>query len=323
MDSIQKPLVLALVGPTGVGKTEVSLAVAEALDAEVVSMDSMQIYRGLDIGTAKVDCQTQSRIAHHLIDVADITESWTVAMYREAAEKAISQIDERNHIPLMVGGTGLYLDAIRYQMRYGEIQANAQLREDLHRLAKTEEGIQQLYDLLREASAERANQLHPHDVRRVIRALEIAHAHGVPLQDQPAPNHPTLVYGLTCERGLLYERIDKRVDKMIELGLAQEVARLLQTVPIEAWGTASQAIGYKEWIAALQGAYTTDEAIRLIKRNSRRYAKRQLTWFKRSADICWFDVSEYPGTAALSDAVIASMRKDLHSFSHKQHDIGE
>lgn len=317
-----KPVVLALVGPTGAGKTKTAIALSRALQGEIVSMDSMQIYRGMDIGTAKPNAQEMKEAVHHMIDVVDPDCLFTVSMYREMASKAIDDILNRGKTPILVGGTGLYLNAISFEMSLGEKGADQALRDELHRIAKEPDGPRKLHDELKLVDPDSAERLHPNDIRRVIRALEIYRSSG---EMKSAHNHEqqiegsyhVMVYGLSMPREKMYERINARVDQMIEDGLVDEVKALLaRGIEPKAEGGAMQAIGYKEIVSALRGEISMEQAIAWIKQGSRRYAKRQWTWFRRDERTKWFDWTEYENENALIDALIAQIHQDIRDYKN-------
>lgn len=312
-----KPKILALVGPTGSGKTKTAIRICQELGAEVVSMDSMQVYRGMDIGTAKPTPKELAAARHHMIDVADPDELFTVSMYREMACHAIDDILARGRIPLLAGGTGLYLNAISFDMSLGEHGADTAFRKELQQIAEQKDGASVLHARLREVDPESAAKLHPNDTRRVIRALEIYETSGkaksaqAEEQRREGPYH-VLVYGLSLPRGMMYERINARVDQMIDDGLVNEVKTLLEKgVEPRKEGGAMQAIGYKEIVSALRGECSLAEAIDLIKQSSRRYAKRQWTWFRRDARTQWFDWTMYADEEALIQQLLHKIRADL------------
>ena len=312
-----KPVVLALVGPTGSGKTRTAIEICRRLNAEIVSIDSMQIYRGMDIGTAKPTREELAAAPHHMIDVADPDELFTVSMYREMAGKTIDDILARGKAPLLVGGTGLYLQAISFEMSLGENGADSAFREELNRIADEPGGAIKLHDRLRRVDPQSAEKLHPNDIRRVIRALEIYESSGRAKSEQggeqrrEGPYH-VLVYGLSMPREQMYARINARVDEMVSRGLIKEVESLLaRGVRPRKEGGAMQAIGYKEIVSALEGEISMDQAIALIKQGSRRYAKRQWTWFRHDARTKWFDWSEYSGEQQLIAALVEQIRKDI------------
>ena len=312
----EKPTVLALVGPTGAGKTRTAIALCGALNAEIVSMDSMQVYRGMDIGTAKPTPEERAQAVHHMIDVADPKEIFTVSMYRDMAAEVIGDILRRGKLPLLVGGTGLYLNALSYDMSLGEDGADRALREELNAIAATPGGPQCLHERLKAVDPQSAARLHPNDVRRVVRAIEVFETTGKPLssmgEERREGPYRMLVYGLSLPRELMYARINARVDQMMADGLVDEVKALLAGgVEPRREGGAMQAIGYKEIVAALRGEMDMDTAVALIKQSSRRYAKRQWTWFRHDPRVQWFDFTEYADERALEGTLLATIRKDM------------
>ena len=312
-----KPIVLALVGPTGSGKTSTAIQLCKKLNAEIVSMDSMQIYRGMDIGTAKPTKDELSQAPHHMIDVADPAELFTVSMYREMAFKVIDDIIARGKIPMLVGGTGLYLQAISYEMSLGENGADNDLRKELNRIAEEPDGPMKLHNRLRLVDPQSAEKLHPNDIRRVIRALEIYETSGKAKSertDEQRKEGPyrVLVYGLSLPREEMYARINRRVDEMMNLGLVDEVkALLLQGIKPSKDGGSMQAIGYKEIVSALNGEISLDQAVYLIKQGSRRYAKRQWTWFRHDHRTKWYDWSDFSTPELLIDTLYNQIMSDM------------
>ena len=316
----EKPTVLALVGPTGAGKTRTAIALRGALNAEIVSMDSMQIYRGMDIGTAKPTSEERAQAVHHMIDVADPKEIFTVSMYRDMAAEVIGDILRRGKQPLLVGGTGLYLNALSYDMNLGEDGADRALREELNAIAATPGGPQRLHERLKAVDPQSAARLHPNDVRRVVRAIEVFETTGKPMssmgEERREGPYRMLVYGLSLPRELMYARINARVDRMMADGLVDEVRALLKSgVEPRREGGAMQAIGYKEIVAALRGETDLDTAVALIKQSSRRYAKRQWTWFRHDPRVQWFDFTEYADERALEGALLAKIREDMAMYA--------
>ena len=282
-----------IIGPTAVGKTEIAITLAKKLNGEIVSADSMQVYRGMDIGTAKPAREKLEEVPHHLVDILDIDETFSVARFRKIAEGVIDDIKRRGRVPLVVGGTGLYVKSLTEGIFEGpsaDWNYRRKLREEEHTL-----GPGYLYSELRKIDSESAEKIEPNDLRRIVRALEIYHLTGRPIsehQKEWARMRPDItIIGLSMERELLNERINKRVDEMFRMGLVDETKRLLE-LGLEGNRTAMQAIGYKEIIGHIRGEYSLDRAKELLKRNSRRYAKRQLTWFRKDDRIKWFNAGE-------------------------------
>lgn len=278
------------------GKTQLSLRLAEELDGEIVSADSMQVYKFMDIGTAKPTPEERRRIPHHLLDVCLPNESFSVARYQRLAWDAIANIHRRGRFPILTGGTGLYVQAVVDGLNFPPQPSDKQYRAKLQALAQ-EEGPEAVHRLLQRVDPETASRIHPNNLRRVVRALEICRCTGRPmsahLKEEPRqkPPYDLHMYGLTRDRSELYERINRRVDEMIAAGLVAEVKVLVEMGFAEG-KTALQALGYKEILAYLQGLLTFEEAVELLKRDTRRYAKRQLTWFRRDRRIRWFNLSE-------------------------------
>lgn len=293
---MQSPVgVVAIVGPTASGKTALAVELALAFGAEVVSADSMQVYRGMDIGTAKPTLKERRGVIHHMIDVAEPNETFSVARYTAMASQCIRGIRERGRLPILAGGTGLYLDALLSGLDFGDIPSSSEYRAELSELARSH-GPEKLHAMLEECDPESASRIHPNDIKRTIRALEVFHATGITISEwqrrsksAPPPYRPVYI-GLCFEdRSELYRRIDARVDKMLADGLVDEVRRLMNS-PGAAHGTAMQAIGYKELAEYLRGECDLEEAVLRVKRETRRYAKRQMTWLRRNPDINWYKV---------------------------------
>ena len=280
-----------IVGPTAVGKTDISISLAKKLNAEIISADSMQVYRGMDIGTAKPSAFQLKDVPHHLINILDLDKTFSVAQFKGAAERIIDDVRSRSRIPLVVGGTGLYVKSLTEGIFKGpsaDWDFRAELQEEKNRY-----GLGRLYERLREIDPQSAGKIKAGDMRRIVRALEVHHLTGrliSELQIEWNSSHADITaIGLDMERRLLNERINKRVDEMFSQGLLEETKKLIES-GIESNRTAMQAIGYKEIIGHIRGKYSIDEARELLKRNSRRYAKRQLTWFRKDSRIKWFDV---------------------------------
>jgi len=289
-----KARVLVICGPTASGKSELALGLARRLDGEIVNADSMQVYRGMDIGTAKPSTQQRAEIPHHLIDVADPDHPFSAADFAEAADRAIRDIDSRGKRTIVVGGTGLYIRALLKGLVDSPGDTGV-IRQGLRTEAR-ERGNQAMLEELHQVDPELAERIHPNNMVRILRALEVFRLTGIPLSRYQqvhgfsGQRYQSLQIGIRVERPLLYSRIDQRVDRMLEQGLLQEVRQLL-SAGFNPDTKAMRAIGYKEMTAYLAGEYSLNEAIRLIKRNTRHYAKRQLTWFNADRDILWL---EYP-----------------------------
>lgn len=281
-----------LAGPTASGKTALSILLAQRHGCEIVCMDSMQIYRGMDIGTAKPTPEERAAVVHHMVDVADPTEPFSVARYQEMAEACVRAIHASGKRALFVGGTGLYLRALRHPMAMGDVPGNEEIRQALQHQAEQDGGKERLHDALAQVDSVTAQRLHVNDVRRVIRALEVYQQTGVPFSQQPQrEQQPPFAYrvaSLTMAREKLYARVEKRVDQMLAQGLVDEVRSLLERgVPSES--QAMKGLGYKELVPYLQGRCSLEEAVETMKKGTRHYAKRQLTWMRREEDVRWVD----------------------------------
>ena len=284
--------VLCVVGPTATGKTKMGVALAKRFDGEVVSVDSMQLYRGMTIGTAAPTQEEMEGIPHHMVAVADPAESWSAARYVHEADACVKDILRRDKLPVLVGGTGLYLDALIRGTDFAAGSQGTALRQQLQRRAR-QEGTETLLEELRRIDPAAAQKLHLRDEKRIIRALEVWYETGCTItehdrqEQQRPPKYDALYIGLDfLDRQDLRDRIDKRVDTMVEQGLLEEVEALLTSgLPRDA--TALQAIGYKQFLAVAEGTATRHEAIAEVKLRSRQYAKRQLTWLRRNPDIFW------------------------------------
>lgn len=292
LDSKQKLLVI--IGPTAVGKTKLSIEMAKRFEGEIISGDSMQIYRGMDIGTAKIKPEEMEGIPHHLIDIREPDESFSVAEFQQLVRAKISEIAEKGKLPIIVGGTGLYIQSVIYDYQFSDAAADEKFRLQLEERAKNE-GVEVLHQELTQIDSESAGQIHPNNVRRVIRALEIYHCTGKKVSDVQSEQQPDLLYetaliGLSMDREILYKRINMRVDLMMEEGLLTEVKQLHDQELRDCQSI--QAIGYKEIYDYLDGIISLEQAVENLKQNSRRYAKRQLTWFRNKMSVQWFDVTE-------------------------------
>lgn len=292
---MSKPRVLCVAGPTASGKSALGMALAGKLDGEIICMDSMQVYRRMDIGTAKPTQEERGSVLHHLIDIREPNEPYSVAQYAKDATKAIGNVWGRGHVPILVGGTGFYLRALTHGLHLGGVQSDPEIRGRLKAEAPDGQGRRRLYERLQKIDPVTAAHLHFNDVARVSRALEVYELTGTPLsqQEQPAFESPFdfRVIGAAMERAALYRRIDARVDSMMADGLLQEVkALLLEGVSPKV--QAMQGIGYKELVPVVLGEYPLESAVADIKRNSRHYAKRQLTWFRRDEAIRWLEMAD-------------------------------
>lgn len=284
--------VIAVVGPTASGKSAVADLVAEALGSEVVSADAMQVYRGMDIGTAKTPV-SERRVPLLLVDVADPTEPYSAALYQRDSRREIDRLRAEGRVPVLCGGTGLYVRAALDEMEFPRGEVDGAARQRYQDLAG-KLGPEGVHALLAERDSESAALIHPHNVRRVVRALEmldegVSYARQSAGFSEPREHYPSLQFALTMDRARLYARIDARVDAMMRAGLLDEVQGLMDAGAADAL-TSRQAIGYKELIDALEGRCTIGEAVDLIKLRSRRYAKRQLSWFRRDPRITWLDM---------------------------------
>ena len=284
------PLIV-VAGPTASGKTSLAIDIAKTLDGEIVCADSMQIYKYMDIGTAKATKEEQAQCPHHLMDIVEPDCEFSVADYTELAHKTISDIVSRGKAPIMCGGTGLYIDSVVNDVEFGEFENDYTLRRELEELAK-KEGSQRLIDMLSEFDPLSAKKLHPNNLKRIIRAIEFYKVSGIPISEHQhmtklkESRYNAVEFIIDRERYELYDRINRRVDIMMDEGLTDEVKTLMDRGYSPELNS-MQGIGYKELIAYFNGKSTLDEAVDAIKQNSRRYAKRQLTWFRRNENIHW------------------------------------
>ncbi|MDR6549635.1 tRNA dimethylallyltransferase [Paenibacillus qinlingensis] len=296
-----KPKLLVLLGPTAVGKTKLSLEIAQRFNCEIISGDSMQVYRGMDIGTAKASEAEQQIVPHHLIDIHDPSYSFSAAEFQERVKGLIHDIHSRGKLPFIVGGTGLYIESVCYDYRFTDVSMDEEFRQAQEAFANTH-GEEALHAKLREIDPESAERLHANDRRRVIRALEIFHISGETMtahlasQKKESP-YELCIIGLTMDRALLYQRIEERIDVMIGEGLVEEVQALLSAgTPKSA--ISMQALGYKEIVSYLEHELSFEDAVTLLKRDTRRFAKRQLSWFRHMKDIDWVDVTDIANFSA-------------------------
>ena len=293
---MKKNGIIMLAGPTASGKTEYAIRLAEELDGEIVSCDSMQIYKFMDIGSAKPDAGQLQRVKHHLVDCIDPRDDFSVAEYQKLAKEAIQDIAGRGKVPVVTGGTGLYMNSLIYDMDFAVEPAHSDFRDDMRKLAE-EQGTDALYERLQKCDPEAAERIHPNNVKKVIRALEACEYSEEGMQDiskltNKCEDYDVCLLGITWPREILYERINERVDILIKSGLEDEIKKLL-SMGLTEDNISMKGIGYKEMIGYLNEEYDLEEAIRLIKRNTRHYAKRQMTWFRRYEDMKWFDLSSF------------------------------
>jgi tRNA dimethylallyltransferase len=288
--------VIVILGPTASGKTKLSIELAKDIRGEIVSADSMQIYKYMDIGTAKPDEEEKQGIKHYLIDEVTPDSEFSVARFQQLAKNYIDDIIDRSKVPIVSGGTGLYIDSLIYNIEFGDTICDWELREKLKNEA-LEKGNEYLHNKLKEIDPEAAEKIHMNNVKRVIRAIEVytytkktISMHQKESRRNP-PKYNFTIFGLRMDREKLYERINQRVDLMMEKGLVQEVKKLVE-MGYDNSTIAMQGIGYKEILSYLKGEITLDEAIYVLKRDTRHYAKRQLTWFNRMEDVTWIDIDQ-------------------------------
>ncbi len=302
----KKPL-LILTGPTAVGKTALSIALAKAVGGEIISADSMQVYRGMDIGSAKITREEMSDVAHYLIDELEPEEEFHVVRFQELAKKYMDRIYEKGKIPILVGGTGFYIQAVLYDIDFTQNDGDSSYRSRLEQLAR-EKGNAYLHDLLAAVDKKAAQEIHANNVKRVIRALEFYHESKTPIsahnEEQRRKESPynAAYFVLNENRQVLYERIGQRVDRMLESGLLDEV-RTLKARGCTSGMVSMQGLGYKEMLDYLDGNCTYEEAVYRLKRDTRHFAKRQITWFRRERDVIWLQKENFSG----SEEILAYM----------------
>ena len=291
-----KPKVVVIVGPTASGKTALSIELAKRIGGEIISSDSMQIYKDMNIGTAKVTKEEMQGIKHYLIDFVPPNQRYTVSDFKKDATRAIKEILREAKIPVVVGGTGLYVNSLIYGIEYQDMQFDEEYRNKLMKIAETEEGLNNLWEQAQKIDPESMKKISKKDKKRIVRVLEIYKATGKTKTEQEILSrkkeieYDFKIFGISMDREQLYERINKRVDIMINQGLEKEVRNLLEKY--SEFPTAMQGLGYKEVVEYFNGILTRGEMIDKIKQESRRYAKRQLTWFRRNKEIIWLDANE-------------------------------
>lgn len=293
---MKKPLIV-LTGPTAVGKTKLSIALAKAVNGEIISADSMQVYKYMDIGSAKIREEEMQGIRHYLVDELLPEEEFHIVRFQQMAKTAMEEIYAKGKIPILVGGTGFYIQAVTRDIDFTEAEQDDGYRKELEALA-SEKGNEYLHRMLEKVDPKSAKEIHANNVKRVIRALEFYHQNHTPIsshnQEQKEHTSPyNLVYFvLNAPRELLYERIDKRVDEMLKEGLVDEV-RHLKEMGYQKGMVSMQGLGYKEILSYLEGEYPLEEAVRILKRDTRHFAKRQLTWFRREPEVTWVNKDEF------------------------------
>ena len=292
----KKPLVI-LTGPTAAGKTRLSIDLAKAIDGEIISADSMQVYRHMDIGSAKIRPEEMEGIPHHLIDILEPTQDFNVVLFQKYAKEAMAQIYDNGKIPILVGGTGFYIQSVLYDIDFTRSEEDTSLRSELEHIAE-QKGAEYLHDMLKACDPASAEAIHANNIKRVIRAIEFYRQTGQRISEhneqerEKTSAYDSRYFVLTDERERLYSNIDKRVDQMLDDGLVEEVRRLME-MGCKRESTAMQGLGYKEIIAYLLGEITLEEAVYLIKRDTRHFAKRQLTWFRRERDVIWIEKDKF------------------------------
>ena len=308
------PLVV-LTGPTAVGKTSLSIRLAEQIGGEIISADSMQVYRHMDIGSAKVTREEMRGIAHHLIDVLEPEESFNVTVFQRLARQAVKDICSRGRLPILAGGTGFYIQALLYEIDFTQTKEDGALRARLEEIA-SRQGPEELHRMLAQADPQAARQIHPHNVKRVVRALEYLaqtgeaiSAHNEREKKKPAA-YRSLYFVLTDAREAIYARIDRRVDEMLKAGLVEEV-RALKERGLTRDMVSMQGLGYRQILSYLDGEYDLDRAVYLIKRDTRHFAKRQLTWFSREKQVCWVDRRDFENEDKILDFLVRQIKEKI------------
>lgn len=313
---MKKIPIIILTGPTAVGKTNLSIQLAKEINAQIISADSMQIYEYMDIGSAKVSSEEMDGVVHYLIDEVKPDYPFSVSEFKERANNYIKEISSQNKNVIVTGGTGLYLNSLIYDMDFANSNSNSELREKL-RLELEENGIDYMHEKLKSLDEESANRIHKNNTKRVIRALEVCLS-GEKMNDftndlKFNEKYEPIIIVLNRDRDHLYERINKRVDIMMDTGLIQEVKNLLD-LGYSKDLISMQGIGYKEIIKYLEGEYSLEEAVETIKRDSRRYAKRQLTWFRRYKDAMWYDLDKYDEDKILKEDIYEYIKEKIDVY---------
>lgn len=311
MSTEKKPLII-LTGPTAVGKTALSIKLAKQIHGQMISADSMQVYRHMDIGTAKVTPEEMQGIPHYLIDVLEPTEEFNIVRFQQMAKAALTQIYAAGAIPIVVGGTGFYIQSLLYDIQFAESDDDTAYRNALQQLA-ADRGADYLHQRLAEVDPAAASAIHAHNVKRVIRALEFYHQTGTRIsehneeQRKKSSPYQFLYFVLNDDRQVLYSRIDQRIDRMMEDGLVREV-QTLKDMGCTRDMVSMQGLGYKEILDYLEGRCSLEEAVYILKRDTRHFAKRQLTWFRREPEVIWLDRTRYPDDTAMLQEMLQQIR---------------
>lgn len=304
-----KPPLIIIAGATAVGKSELSVKLAKKISGEIISADSMQVYRGMDIGTAKISQEEMQGVKHYMIDVIEPDDEFNVFIFQKMVGAAITEIYSNGNIPIIAGGTGFYIQAVLYDIDFSSEDTNIEYRKSLENIAETADGPARLYNMLKESDPRSAEEIHPNNIKRIIRALEFYHDTGTQIslhnaaQRQKESPYDFIYVILNRDRAAIYDRINKRADKMIEDGLIDEVRGLLKR-GVNKECLSMQGLGYKESIEYIEGRLSLDEAVCEIKKNTRHFAKRQITWFKREKEAVWMNYEDYDNIDDMVDAII-------------------
>jgi tRNA dimethylallyltransferase len=311
---MMRPLII-ITGPTAVGKTALSVRLAKAIGGEIISADSMQVYRHMDIGSAKIKKEEKDGVPHYLIDVLDPEEEFNVTVFQKMAKDAVEEIYSHGHIPIVAGGTGFYIQALLYDIDFTENGEDTSIRMELEKLGQ-ERGAEYLHNLLRDIDPDSAEEIHENNMKRVIRAIEYYRQTGERISEhnkrerEKKSPYDFLYYVVNTDRARLYERIDRRVDLMLEQGLVEEVMHL-KDMGLTRDMVSMQGLGYKEILDYLQGICTLEEAVYVLKRDTRHFAKRQITWFKRERDVRWLNLPDFNNDL---DQVQLKMLQDINEM---------
>lgn len=313
---MKNPLVI-LTGPTAAGKTKLSIALAKAVGGEIISADSVQVYKHMDIGSAKIKQEEMCGITHYLVDILEPVQDFSVVLFQQYAKQAIEQIRAKGKIPIMVGGTGFYIQSVLYDIDFQDSMADDSLRKELEETAR-QQGAEYLHHILEQCDPQAAAQIHANNMKRVIRAIEFYRQTGTKISEhntierEKQSAYNSFYFVLTDTRSRLYENIDKRVDSMIEKGLTDEVKKLIE-MGCKRNSTAMQGLGYKEIYDYLSGECTLDEAVYRIKRDTRHFAKRQLTWFRREKEVIWVEKGSFKNAQELLMFLIEDYKKYIEA----------